>query len=41
MSLYTKDGKPLQERGDIIYSSSGTVIGKKRVLKFLGQMVNM
>jgi hypothetical protein len=36
MSLYTKEGKPLQERGDIIYSSSGTVIGKKKGTKVFG-----
>ncbi len=36
MSLYTKDGSPLQERGDILYSSSGIVVGKKKGNKVYG-----
>jgi len=28
MSLYTKDGRPLQESGDKVYSSSGQVVGR-------------
>lgn len=36
MSLYTKDGSPLQERGDIIYSASGAVVGKKKGTKVFG-----
>ena len=36
MSLYTKDGQPLQERGDIIYSTSGVVIGKRKGKKVFG-----
>ena len=30
MSLYTKDGNPLQERGDKIYSSTWNIVGKKK-----------
>jgi hypothetical protein len=36
MSLYTKDGIPLKEKGDIIYSSSGKVVGKKKGNKVYG-----
>jgi hypothetical protein len=36
MSLYTKDGKPLQESGDIIYNASGIVVGKKKGNKVFG-----
>lgn len=28
MSLYTKDGKPLQVSGDKVYSRSGVVVGR-------------
>lgn len=28
MSLYTKNGLPLQRSGDIVYSRSGKVVGK-------------
>lgn len=28
MGLYTKNGQPLQVSGDIIYSGSGTVVGR-------------
>lgn len=30
MSLYTKDGRQLQESGDYIYSGSGIAVGKRR-----------
>ena len=28
MSLYTRDGRPLQQLGDYIYSGSGKVVGR-------------
>jgi hypothetical protein len=28
MSLYTKNGRPLQVRGDIVYSRSGNPVGR-------------
>jgi hypothetical protein len=28
MSLYTKNGRPLQTSGDIVYNRSGTVVGR-------------
>lgn len=28
MGLYTKNGKPLQQRGDKVYSRSGKIVGK-------------
>lgn len=36
MSLYTKNGRPLLESGDYIYSGSGTVVGKRRGNKVFG-----
>jgi hypothetical protein len=36
MSLYTKDGRPLQDAGDYIYSGSGTPVGKRRGDKVFG-----
>lgn len=36
MSLYTKDGKPLRERGDIVYDADGKVMGKKKGNKVYG-----
>lgn len=33
MSLYTKDGRPLQVSGDIVYSGSGKVVGRVRGTK--------
>ena len=36
MSLYTKDGRPLQESGDYIYSLLGAVVGKRRGNKVFG-----
>lgn len=36
MSLYTKDGRPLQESGDYIYSGSGIPVGKRRGDKVFG-----
>lgn len=36
MSLYTKDGRPLQESGDYVYSSTGIAIGKRRGDKVFG-----
>jgi hypothetical protein len=36
MSLYTKDGRPLQEVGDYVYSRSGAVVGKRRGDKVFG-----
>jgi hypothetical protein len=36
MSLYTKDGNPLQERGDKIYDSGGKIFGKKKGNKVYG-----
>lgn len=28
MDLYTKNGRPLQVRGDVVYSRSGQLVGK-------------
>ncbi|UPT92158.1 hypothetical protein HAP41_0000048740 (plasmid) [Bradyrhizobium barranii subsp. apii] len=36
MSLYTKDGRPLQESGEYIYSGSGVPVGKRRGDKVFG-----
>jgi hypothetical protein len=36
MSLYTKNGRPLQESGDSIYSGSGMPVGKRRGDKVFG-----
>jgi hypothetical protein len=36
MSLYTKNGRPLQESGDYIYSRSGIVVGQRRGNKVFG-----
>lgn len=41
MSLYTKDGRPLQESGDYIYSGSGVLVGKRRGDKVSVPMVAM
>ncbi len=37
MSLYTKNGRPLQTSGDIIYSRSGVPVGKMRREKVFGR----
>lgn len=34
--MYTKDGKPLQVSGDIVYSGSGRVVGKIKGTKVFG-----
>lgn len=36
MDLYTKNGKPLQTSGDIVYSKSGAVVGKIKNNKVFG-----
>lgn len=36
MSLYTKNGRPLQVSGDTVYSRSGTVIGRIKGKKVYG-----
>ncbi len=36
MSLYTKNGRPLQESGCYVFSSSGIVIGQRRGDKVFG-----
>ncbi len=36
MSLYTKNGRPLQEAGYYVFSSSGAVIGQRRGDKVFG-----
>jgi hypothetical protein len=36
MSLYTKDGRPLQVSGDTVYSRSGTVVGRIKGEKVFG-----
>lgn len=36
MSLYTKDGKPLQVSSDTVYSGSGRVVGRIRGDKVYG-----
>jgi hypothetical protein len=36
VSLYTKDGRPLQESGDYIYSASGVPVGRRRGDKVFG-----
>jgi sporulation protein YlmC with PRC-barrel domain len=36
MSLYTKDGRPLQVSGDKVYSRSGAVVGKIKGKKVYG-----
>ena len=36
MSLYTKNGKPLQVSGDLVYSKSGKIVGKIRAEKVFG-----
>ena len=36
MSLYTKNGKPLQVSGNTVYSRSGTVVGRIRGEKVYG-----
>ncbi|MBS1183843.1 MAG: hypothetical protein H6Q99_3723 [Proteobacteria bacterium] len=36
MSLYTKNGRPLQEAGYYVFSSSGVVIGQRRGDKVFG-----
>jgi len=36
MELYTKDGKPLQVSGDIVYSRSGAVVGRIKGEKAYG-----
>lgn len=36
MSLYTKDGRPLQVSGDKVYSRSGTVVGRIKGSKVYG-----
>jgi hypothetical protein len=47
MSLYTKNGKPLQVSGDKVYSKSGKIVGKIRGEKvyetngrYVGTIVN-
>ncbi len=36
MTLHTKDGKPLQVSGDMVYSSSGCVLGRIKGGKVYG-----
>lgn len=36
MDLYTKNGKPLQVSGDMVYSRSGTVVGRIKGDKVYG-----
>lgn len=36
MSLYTKDGRPLQVAGSIVYSQSGKVVGRINGSKVYG-----
>jgi hypothetical protein len=36
MSLYTKNGRPLQVSGDTVYSRSGTVVGRIKGDKVFG-----
>jgi hypothetical protein len=36
MGLYTKNGRPLQVSGDIVYSRSGTVVGRINREKVFG-----
>lgn len=36
MNLYTKDGRPLQVSGDIVYSNSGQVVGRIKGEKVFG-----
>jgi hypothetical protein len=36
MDLYTKDGNPLQVSGNIVYSQSGTVVGRINGNKVFG-----
>jgi hypothetical protein len=36
MSLYTKNGRPLQEAGYYVFSGSGAVIGQRRGDKVFG-----
>jgi len=36
MTLYTKNGVPLQVSGDYVYSSSGTVVGRVKGSKVFG-----
>jgi hypothetical protein len=36
MDLYTKDGRPLQVSGDIVYSRSGQVVGRIKGEKVFG-----
>ena len=36
MSLYTKNGRPLQVSNDIVYSSSGEVVGRIKGKKVFG-----
>ena len=36
MSLYTKNGRPLQVSGDKVYSKSGKIVGKIRGTKVFG-----
>jgi len=37
MSLHTKNGKPLQVSGDLVYSKSGKVVGRIHGNKVYGQ----
>jgi hypothetical protein len=37
MDLYTKNGKPLQVLGDLVYSRSGIVVGKINENKVFGK----
>lgn len=36
MELYTKNGRPLQVSGDIVYSKSGKVVGRIKGKKVFG-----
>jgi hypothetical protein len=36
MDLYTKDGRPLQVSGEIVYSGSGTMMGRIKGEKVFG-----
>ncbi|MGM0681261.1 MAG: 4-fold beta flower protein [Thermodesulfobacteriota bacterium] len=36
MDLYTKNGRPLQVLGDIVYSRSGTAVGRLKGEKVFG-----
>jgi len=37
MTLYTKNGRPLQESGNIVYSKSGKVVGRISGKKVFGK----